>query len=90
MYSKTLTVWQWLRRRMMPRKPEDGGVGRRGQAVTDWSQSQTDHRDSAGNNQNNLLQVYTQILETFFCLLEFPFCYSNNPNNKAIYESKYF
>ena len=36
---------------MMPRKPEEGGVGRRGQAVTDWSQSQTDHRDSVGNNQ---------------------------------------
>ena len=40
-----------------------------------------------GEQSENLLHVYSQILKTFFCLLEFPFCYSNNPNNKAIYES---
>ena len=46
MYSKTLTVEQWLSSRKIPRKPEEGGVGRRGQAVTDWSQSHSDQSDS--------------------------------------------
>ena len=51
MYSKTLTVSQWLSSRKMPRKPDEGGVGRRGQAVTDWSQDHRDHRHS-GTHHN--------------------------------------
>ena len=39
-------VVQWSRRSMMPRNPEEGGVGSRGQAVRDWSQFQMDHKDS--------------------------------------------
>ena len=50
MYSNTLTVEQWLSRRKIPRKPEEGGVGRSGQAVTDWSQSHSDQSDSGITN----------------------------------------
>ena len=33
-------------KRVLPRKPEEGGVGSRGQAVTDCSQFHSDHRDA--------------------------------------------
>ena len=45
MYSKTWIVEQWLRRSIMPRNPEEGGVGSKGQAVIDCNQFQIDHRD---------------------------------------------
>ena len=34
------------RRRVLPRKPEEGGVGSRGQAVTDCNQFQSDHKEA--------------------------------------------
>ena len=43
MYSNTWRVEQWLRRRKMPRKPEEGGVGSSGHGVTDCSQFHSDH-----------------------------------------------
>ena len=46
MYSNTWTLLQWWRSSTRPRKPEEGGVGSSGQAVTDCSQSHIDHRDS--------------------------------------------
>ena len=55
MYSNTLTVEQWLSSRKIPRKPEEGGVGRSGQAVTDWSQSQRDHSESETTNLSTSL-----------------------------------
>ena len=66
MYSKTLTVVQWLSRRKMPRKPEEGGVGRRGQAVTDWSQSHSDHSDSETTNLSiSVLDFITKEFSSF-------------------------
>ena len=34
------------RKRVLPRNPEEGGVGSRGQAVTDCSQFHSDHREA--------------------------------------------
>ena len=47
MYSNTWTLVQWWSSSTRPRKPEEGGVGSSGQAVTDCSQSHIDHSDSA-------------------------------------------
>ena len=33
-------------RQVLPRNPEEGGVGKRGQAVTDCSQFHMDHREA--------------------------------------------
>ena len=34
------------RGRVLPRKPEEGGVGSRGQAVTDCNQFHSDHKEA--------------------------------------------
>ena len=42
---------------MIPRKPDEGGVGRRGQEVTDCSQSHIDHRDSENNKTLKIFKI---------------------------------
>ena len=47
----------------MPRNPEDGGVGSRGQAVMDWSQFQIDQREpgSEAGDDSLLLGGYNTL-----------------------------
>ena len=60
-YSKTWIVEQWLRRSMMPRNPEEGGVGSNGQAVMDCNQFQIDHNDPDSSMYN---QYYNTVVNT--------------------------
>lgn len=57
MYSKTWTVEQWWSRSIVPRKPDDGGVGNNGHDVTDCNQFHMDQRDSVIINKYKHMEV---------------------------------
>ena len=60
MYSRMWTSLQWSSRRTSPRKPEEGGVGRRGTGVMLCNHRHNDHRE-AGNMKMAFIVLYRRV-----------------------------